>query len=72
MHTRLIVARPNSLVDASIGDCVVAVRDVSDVNKVCFAWRRFRPSEIVRHKSVSPSEFDSILAAIKSYQRRGK
>ena len=72
MHTRLIVARPNSLIDASIGDCVVAVKDASDVNKVYFAWRHLGKPKIVRHKSLSPREFNSILAAIKFYQRRGK
>jgi len=71
MHTRLIVAKPNSLVDASIGDCVVAIRNASDVNTVCFAWRRLGQPKIVRHKSVSPKEFNSILAVIKS-QRQGK
>jgi len=71
MRARLIIARPNSLIDATIGDCVVAVKDASDVNKVCFAWRRLGKPKIVRHKSVSPKEFNSILAVIKS-QRRGK
>ena len=71
MHTRLIVAKPNSLVDATIGDCVVAVKNPLDVNKIYSAWRRLGKPKIVRHKSVSPKEFNSILAVIKS-QRQGK